>query len=104
MRDCQYDIGHLGLERSLDLLIKDRFYWPGMNEEMGNHIRNCNRCLHFKSKPQKTELCPIMSTHLLQLIHMDFLTVESGKTGKDVNILIVTDHFMQYVQAFITPL
>ena len=74
-----------------------------MNEEMGNHIRNCNRCLHFKSKPQKTELCPIMATHLLELIHMDFLTIESGKTGKDVNILIVTDHFMQYAQAFITP-
>ena len=70
-----------------------------MNEEMGNHIRNCERCLCFKSKPQKTELCPIMATH----IHMDFLTIESGKTGKDVNILIVTDHFMQHAQAFITP-
>ena len=35
------DIGHLGLKRSLDLL-KDRFYCSGMNEEIGNHIRNCN--------------------------------------------------------------
>ena len=45
----------------------------------------------------------IMATHPLQLIHMDFLTIESGMTGKDVNILIVTDHFTSYVQAFITP-
>ena len=64
-----------------------------MNEEMGNHIRNCNRCLHFKSKLQRTELCPIMAIHLSELMHIDFLTIESGKRDKDVNILIITDHF-----------
>ena len=37
MRACHDDIGHLGLDRSLELL-RDRFYWPGMNEEMENHI------------------------------------------------------------------
>ena len=103
IKACHDDIGHLGLERSLDLL-KDRFYWPGTNEEMGNHIRSCNRCLHFKSKLQRTELCPITATHPLELIHMDFLTIESGKTDKDVNILIIMDHFTQYPQAFVTPL
>ena len=92
IKACHDDIGHLGLERSLDHL-KDRFYWPEMNEEMRNHSRNCNRCLHFKSKLQKTELYPIMATHLLELIHMDFPTTESGKMDKDVNILIITDHF-----------
>ena len=60
---------------------------------MENHIQTCDRCLCFKSKPQKTELYPITATHPLELIHMDFLTIESGKTGKDVNILVVTDHF-----------
>ena len=34
---------------------------------------------------------------------MDVLTFESGKTGKDVNILVVNDHFTQYAQAFVTP-
>ena len=70
---------------------------------MENHIQNCDRCLHFKSKPQKTEFYPITATHPFELIHMDFLTIESGKTGKVVNILVVTDHFTQYVQAFVTP-
>ena len=49
------------------------------------------------------KLCPITATHPLELIHMDFLTIESGKTGNDDNILIVTDHFMVCAQAFITP-
>ena len=48
-------------------------------------------CLCFKSKPQKTELYPITATHPLELVHKDFPTIESVKTGKDVNILVVTD-------------
>ena len=64
-----------------------------MTADMENHIQTCDRCLCFKSKPQKPELYPITATHPLELIHMDFLTNESGKTGKDMNILVVTDHF-----------
>ena len=70
--------------------------------DMENHIQICDRCLGFKSKPQKTELYPITATHLLKLFHMDFLAIESGKTGKDVNILVVIDHFTRYAQAFVT--
>ena len=93
IKACHDDIGHLGLQRSLDLL-KDRFYWPGMNDEMENHIWNCDRCLHFKSKPQKTELCQITAIHPLELVHLDFLTIELGKTDKDVNLLVITDNFI----------
>ena len=73
-------MGHLDLERSLHLL-KDKFYWAGMTTDMENHIQTCERCLHFKSKPQKNppELYPITATHPLELIHMDFLTIKSGK-------------------------
>ena len=37
VRACHDDIGHLGSERSLGLL-RDRVYWPGMNDEMENPI------------------------------------------------------------------
>ena len=70
--------------------------WARMTADMENHITTWDRCLCFKSKTQKTELYLIIVTHLLELVHMDFLTIESGKTGKDVNILVVTDHFTQY--------
>ena len=72
---------------------------PGME----THIKQCNRLLRFKSRPQQTELHPIIATHLKELEHMDFLTIESGKADKDVNILVVTNHYMRHVQAFITP-
>ena len=100
MKACHDDIVHLDLERSLDLL-KDRLYWAEMSTDMENYIQTCDRCLCFKSKPQKTELHPITTTHPIELVHMDFLTVGSGKAGKDVNMLVITDHFTCYAQAFI---
>ena len=38
----------------------------------------------------------------LQLIHLDYLTIEVTEGGKDVNVLIITDHFMRYAQALVT--
>ena len=34
---------------------------------------------------------------------MDFITIEHGKTGQDVNILIITDHYSSFAQAIKTP-
>ena len=34
---------------------------------------------------------------------MDFLTIENPCKGVDVNILVITDHFTQYVKAIVTP-
>ena len=45
----------------------------------------------------------IIATHALELVNIDFLTIESGKTDKEVNILVITDHFTQYAQASVTP-
>ena len=69
---------------------------------MENLIQTCDRCLCFKGKPQKIVLYPITTTHLLEIVHVDCLNVESGKRGKDVNILVITDHFTRYEQAFVT--
>ena len=44
LKGCHNDLGHLGIERTLDLL-RDQFYWPGMTEDMTRHIRQCKRCL-----------------------------------------------------------
>ena len=70
---------------------------------MEKKIKNCDHCLRFKAAPQKASLCPLEVTHPLELIHMDYLKIESNQSDKDVHILIVTDHFTRFAQAFITP-
>ena len=41
------DCGHLGIERTLTL-VKERFFWPQMAEDVQIHITTCERCIHFK--------------------------------------------------------
>ena len=42
-----------------------------------------------------------MATHPLEVVHLDYLCLEPGK-GKEENILVVTDHFTYYTQAYVT--
>ena len=46
---------------------------------------------------------PILAIYSLELIHIHYLTIESGKTYKDINVLIVIDHFTYYAQAYALP-
>ena len=34
-------------------------------------------------------MSPIVTTHVLELIHMDLLTIEPPNSDKDINILVV---------------
>ena len=102
MQACHDNICHLGIDHTLELLW-DRFYLPDMKLDVEQHIKTYDQCLHFKAKPQHAELHPILATHYMGLVHINFLTVESGKGDKEVNILVVMDHFTRYVQACVTP-
>ena len=95
--------GHLGMERTLRLL-QERFFWPKMAENVHTHKHTCERCLRFKQPQERAEIQPILVSYLMELIHLDFLTLE-GKAGdaKSTNILVKTDHFTKYAQAYITP-
>ena len=44
LKGCHDDLGHLGIEITLDLL-RDQFFWPGMTEDVTRHIQHCERCL-----------------------------------------------------------
>ena len=98
---CHDEIGHLGVERTTSLL-KDRFYWPNMENDIEEYVKTCPRCLKFKAIPERAELNIIDVTRPLELVHIDFLTIEAPKKDKDVNILVVTDHFTRYAQAYVT--
>ena len=91
------------MERTLGLL-QERFFWPKMVDDVHTHIHTCDRCFTFRQLQEKSELQPILVSYPMELVHLDFLTL--GRKADDngsVNILIVTDHFMKYAQAYVTP-
>ena len=93
------DLGHLGVERTLDM-VRNRFFWPKMSDDVKTWCEQCKRCCLRKTKPSKTKvpLVSIHSTEPLELVCIDFLKLEKSKGGYE-NILIITDHFTKYAQA-----
>ena len=91
MAGCHDQIGHLGQDRVLELL-RDRFFWSGMQMDVASYINSCPRCIRRKSQPDT-------ATQPLELIHLDYLQIEPSK-GNIENVLIVTDHFTRYAQAY----
>ena len=100
---CHDDNGHLGMEWRLRLL-QERFFWPKMAEDVCTHIHSCEKCLRFKQPQERAEMQPILVSHLMEFIHLNLLTL-GGKAGdaKSTNILVITDHFTKYAQAYIIP-
>jgi transposase InsO family protein len=94
------DVGHPGQERTMRLL-RDRFYWPRMSTDVTKWVNKCERCLRRKSKVEKSPLINIKSTFPLELVCMDFLSLEPSK-GNFGNILIVTDHYTKFAKAIPT--
>ena len=102
LKACHEDVGHAGIWKCTRLL-KKRFYWANINQDMEQHIKRCERCIRFKAKLEVATLENIEASYPVELVHIDYLTKESNKTEKDINILVVTDHFTRLAQAFVTP-
>ena len=95
---CHDDVGHQGRMRTLSLL-RERFFWPGMQTEAIQHILKCTRCLRRKTPSHVAPLQPIHVTQPLELVHMDYLSLEPSK-GNIENVLVITDHFTRYALAY----
>ena len=97
LKGCHDEVGHLGLECMLDLMC-DRFFWPHMAVQAKEE---CCPCLAFKARQSKAPLKNIVATHPLELVNLDFLCLKPGK-GQEENVLVITDHFARYAQAYVT--
>lgn len=92
------DMGHPGRDRTSSL-VRERFYWPKMHADITQWIDECDRCIKFKTpNNQRAELVSVTTTQPLEMVCMDFMTLEPSK-GNIQNILVLTDHFTKYAVA-----
>ena len=88
------DAGHQGQARTL-ALTHERFWWLTLVEDCKAMIRGCQHCHAFEGAIPKAPLCPIRVYAPLELMHMDFTSIEMdmelNKPPGVKNVLIITD-------------
>ena len=94
------DIGHPGVDRTLSL-VRQRFFWPNMTKDVTAHISSCKRCILRKASAATAPMVNIKTSQPLEMICIDYLTIEPSKGGIE-NVLVITDHFTRYAQAYPT--
>ena len=99
---CHQEAGHQGKKRT-ESLISDKFWWPGVYEDVDQAIKNCRHCQLYGGKEEKAPMVPMMVTTPLQLVHLDFTSFETttnlNESPKTDNVLVIVDHFMRYTRA-----
>ena len=95
------DYGHQGLDWTL-ALVRERFYWSTMNHDVTEYVTNCHRYHVAKGHytGPHTQQGLLVANNPLDLWCIDFLKADPSRDGK-VNILVLTDAFTKFSQAFI---
>ena len=103
---CHRDAGHQGHDQTLSLL-QEYFWWLGMTSQMWQSMRTSVYCLQHEGSLAKAPMHPIMATGPLDLLHVNFTsmetTLELNQSLRLANILVFQDHFMKHVLAYVTP-
>ena len=105
LNGCHQDVGHQGHDSTLSLL-QEHFLWPRMVKQMRQTIKACTCCLQYEGGLPKAPLCPIVATAPLDLLHVDFTSIETtlqpNQSPRASNILVFQDHFTKHVLAYMT--
>ena len=104
LNGIHWDAGYQGQQRTLNL-VQEHFWWPIMVEDCNALLRGCPRCHAFKGAIPNDPLCPIRAHTPLELVHVDFSSVEStmelNKPPSIKNMLVIIDHFTCYALAVV---
>ena len=78
-----------------------------MAKQMRQLIKACRHCLQYEGGTHKAPLCNIVATAPLDLLHVDFTSIETtlelNQLPRVSNVLVFQDHFTKHVLAYVTP-
>ncbi|KAF7648893.1 hypothetical protein LDENG_00150510 [Lucifuga dentata] len=83
---------HLGIVKSKQR-AREVLYWPGMNAEIENMIRNCSKCAEFQNKLPRQPLKPTETPELpFEEVASDIFEFE----GK--HYLLLVDYYSKFIE------
>ena len=96
--------GHLGEEKTL-LKIKERFYWPGMQQDVHNWCQRCATCATRKTALKKNigplETIETGFSHASCCCGHSWTLPES--TAGNCYVLVAADYFTKWVETYAIP-
>ena len=95
--------GHQGIERTI-ALCQEQFYWNTIFQDATKYLKECPQCQIMKGDYNEPNTIPgaIIANNPIDLMCIDFTKVDPSKDDKE-NILVLTDAFTKFSQAFVTP-
>lgn len=102
LKNVHDQMGHQGIERTL-ALVRQRCFWGGMFEEVERWVKRCQRCVLAKMPQPKIKApwASFLASRPLEVVAVDFTILEPATDGRE-NVLVVTDVFTKFSQAFPT--
>ena len=101
---CHREAAHQGQHCSTTLM-QERFWWPGMTQDLRNRIKKCSRCRKYEAAPPVMPMKPLACSGPGELLHVDFTSIEETVPLKEDpvirNVFVLQDHFSKYVVAYV---
>ena len=101
---CHLEAAHQGQRRST-ALMQERFWWPGMTQDLRNCIKKCGCCRKYEAAPPVMPMKPLACSGPGELLHVDFTSIEETVPLKEdpviCNVLVLQDHFSKYIVAYV---
>ena len=70
-------------------------------------IEACKHCLQYEGGTPKASLCPIVATAPLDLLHVEFTSIETmmelNQSPRVANVLVFQDHFTKHYTGICDP-
>ena len=85
--------------------MQECFWWPGMTQDLRNHIKKCGHCRKYEAAPPVVPMKPLTCSGPGELLHVDFTSIEEMVPLKEEliihNVLVLQDHFSKYIVAYV---
>ena len=95
--------GHLGIFKTVEK-VRERFYWPGFQEDVKLFIKRCEQC-QKRANPPKTHRHSLVEwtpSYPFPHIGIDFIGPLPLSNGNQ-HILLIGDHFSKWYEAIRLP-